>query len=149
MWGIWFIRHLLPRSLSEATENCPRMSESRGKTKRVTAQQPKWKQNTYKIGCIGKIYLKPMFFLAGPGNYVIAQDKITQNYINEISLYRTFLKGPTVAKQNKKPNAIQATLPSQVGPQRRGQYGNIVWTGFQKHPWGLSPRHLFDTVTIY
>lgn len=48
-----------------------------------------------------------------------AQDKVTQkNYINEISLYRAFLKGPRVAKQNKKPDTIHAPQSSQSKEKR-------------------------------
>jgi hypothetical protein len=43
MRGKQFIQHLFPLSLSEATENCPRILDTKGKTKLVTLQQPKIK----------------------------------------------------------------------------------------------------------
>lgn len=43
MQGIRLIQHLFPLSLSEATENCPRILDTKEKTKLVTSQQPKIK----------------------------------------------------------------------------------------------------------
>lgn len=54
MWGVQFIQHLFPLRLSEATENCTRILDTKGKTKLVTSQQPKIKTEQAQDSMRGK-----------------------------------------------------------------------------------------------